>query len=319
MSGPGGAPQPSAATPASADPAAAPAPAPAPLIALQGKGVVRNAFANTINSMAAPFQQITAPGKSVLERVNGGVSGVMGLMNAPAALLDTGIAAITAPLAAMLPSFPAATLTALHVGMPHPHAHPPSLIPPAPPVPLPSIGTVMLPGCVSVLIGGLPAARVGDVGLAVTCGSLSPVLEIFMGSSKVFIGGKRAARMLDMTKHCMPSSPMSTMAKVMTGVGVGAAILGAAAGGNALAAAMTAAQQAADMAALAMKQLLGKDPGLTPDMGMLMIGNPTVLIGGFPLPDSSVILEGLKKLAKGLARGVRGGRAQGRLFCADCM
>jgi uncharacterized Zn-binding protein involved in type VI secretion len=148
------------------------------------------------------------------------------------------------------------------------------------------------------------------------------VLEIFTGSSKVFIGGKRAARMTDMTKHCMPASPMTAMAKAMTAVGVGAGLLGAAqqaSEGNAMAAAMAAAQQAADMAALAMKQLLGKDPGLCPDMGMLMIGNPTVLIGGFPLPDSSVILEGLKKLAKGLARGVRGGRAKGRLFCAECM
>lgn len=143
-----------------------------------------------------------------------------------------------------------------------------------------------------------------------------------MGSSNVFIGGKRAARMLDITKHCMPSSPMSTMAKVMTGVGAAVALAGAgeqAAAGNALAAAMAVAQQAADLAALAMKQLLGKDPGLCPDMGMLMIGNPTVLLGGFPLPDSSVMLDGLKKLAKGLARGVRGGREQGRMFCAECM
>jgi uncharacterized Zn-binding protein involved in type VI secretion len=219
--------------------------------------------------------------------------------------MDTGLAALTAPLAAMMPALPAATLTALSVGVPHPHSHPPSLIPPAPPVPLPSIGTVMMAGCLSVLIGGMPAARCGDVGMVVTCGSLMPPMMIFTGSSNVFIGGRRAARMTDMTIHCMPAAKgaPTTMAGVMkaSAVGAGVSLLGAAASASAgagLQAAMQAAQAAADIAAEAIKALLGKDPGLAPDMGALMIGNPTVLIGGFPLPDSSVVLEGLKKLAR---------------------
>jgi uncharacterized Zn-binding protein involved in type VI secretion len=297
-----------------------------PAISLAGKGTVTAMFANTVNTIVDPFQQVFAPGKNVLERVSSAVNGVMGLMNAPAALMDTGLAALTAPLAAVMPSLPAATLTALSVGIPHPHSHPPSLIPPAPPVPLPSIGTVMMAGCLSVLIGGVPAARCGDVGLVVTCGSLMPPMMIFMGSSNVFIGGKRAARMTDITIHCMPAAKgaPTTMAGVVkaSAVGAGVSLLGAAASasaGSGLAAAMQAAQAAADIAAEAIKALLGKDPGLAPDMGALMIGNPTVLIGGFPLPDSSVVLEGLKKLARALAKGIRGGRAQGKLFCAECM
>lgn len=322
----------SAATPAAPPAPAAPTPPapppapPAPLFPLAGRGTVAAMFANTFNSMADPFQQVVAPGKNVLERASSAVNGVLGLMQAPANLLNTGLAALTAPLAAALPALPAATLTALSVGIPHPHSHPPSLIPPAPPIPLPSIGTVLLSGCISVLIGGIPAARCGDVGLVVTCGSLMPPMMIFLGSSNVFIGGKRAARMTDMTIHCMPAAKgaPATMGAVMkaSAVGMAAGALGAAAAassGNALQAAMMVAQQAADIAAEALKALLGKDPGLTPDMGMVMIGNPTVLIGGFPLPDASVILDGLKKLARGLVNGIRGGRAKGKFFCSECM
>ena len=322
----------SAATPAAppAPPAPAPPaphpPPPAPLISLAGKGTVSAMFANTVNVMADPFQQAVAPGKNVLQRASSAVNGVLGVMQAPAQLINTGLAALTAPLAAMMPALPAATLTALSVGIPHPHSHPPSLIPPAPPVPLPSIGTVLLAGCVSVLIGGIPAARCGDVGMVVTCGSLMPPMEIFLGSSNVFIGDKRAARMTDMTIHCMPAAAgaPATMGAVLeqSAVAIGAGALGAAAAastGNALQAAMMAAQTAADVAATAMKALLGKDPGLSPDMGMVMIGNPTVLIGGFPLPDASVVLDGLKKLAGALRNGFRGGAAKGKLFCAECM
>jgi uncharacterized Zn-binding protein involved in type VI secretion len=47
-----------------------------------------------------------------------------------------------------------------------------------------------------VLIGGLPAARVGDMALCV-----GPPDVIAMGSFTVFIGGMLAARMGDMTAH----------------------------------------------------------------------------------------------------------------------
>jgi RHS repeat-associated protein len=261
-------------------------------------------MADVINNTAAPFQGEPDPNKGALGQAEFYVGMVMGVVGAPFELLDTGFALATAPLGALMPGLPAATLLAPHLGTPHGHAHPPSLIPPNPvPVPLPSIGTVMCAGCVSVLIGGIPAARAGDVGLAVTCGSLSPAFEVYTGSSNTWIGGSRAARMTDITRHCNPASAMGKLGAVMGAVGLAAGAVSAgatSAGGDALQASMQAAQLAADATALAMSALLGKDPGVPPALGALLLGNPTVLIGGFPLPDLLDVLgaglKGLKKL-----------------------
>ncbi|MFO7826888.1 MAG: PAAR domain-containing protein [Cyclobacterium sp.] len=57
-------------------------------------------------------------------------------------------------------------------------------------------GPVMPPGEATVLIGGMPAARVGDMA---TCSG--PPDTIVAGSSTVFIGGMPAARMGDSTSH----------------------------------------------------------------------------------------------------------------------
>jgi len=57
-------------------------------------------------------------------------------------------------------------------------------------------GPVLPPGCPTVLIGGLPAARVGDM---LTC--VGPPDVIALGSFTVMIGGQPAARMGDITAH----------------------------------------------------------------------------------------------------------------------
>jgi uncharacterized Zn-binding protein involved in type VI secretion len=57
-------------------------------------------------------------------------------------------------------------------------------------------GPVMPPGEPTVLIGGMPAARVGDLA---TC--TGPPDSIVMGSATVFIGGMPAARLGDSTAH----------------------------------------------------------------------------------------------------------------------
>ena len=57
-------------------------------------------------------------------------------------------------------------------------------------------GPILPPGAPTVLIGGLPAARVGDMA---TC--VGPPDSIVVGSSKVMIGGMPAARMGDQTAH----------------------------------------------------------------------------------------------------------------------
>ena len=57
-------------------------------------------------------------------------------------------------------------------------------------------GPIVALGCPKVLIGGLPAARVGDV--AVCAGPPDVVVQ---GSNHVFIGGSLAARLGDQTAH----------------------------------------------------------------------------------------------------------------------
>jgi len=57
-------------------------------------------------------------------------------------------------------------------------------------------GPILPPGAITVLIGGLPAARVGDMA---TC--VGPPDTIVKGSVKVMIGGMPAARMGDQTAH----------------------------------------------------------------------------------------------------------------------
>jgi len=50
-----------------------------------------------------------------------------------------------------------------------------------------------------------------------------------------------------------------------------------------------------------------------------MLGSPTVLIGGFPMPSWSDLAKGLKKLVAALGRARRGGAARGRALCLKCM
>lgn len=62
---------------------------------------------------------------------------------------------------------------------------------------VPHVGGPILPPCMpTVLIGGLPAARVGDM-----CTCVGPPDVIVMGSFTVLIGGQPAARIGDLTAH----------------------------------------------------------------------------------------------------------------------
>lgn len=62
---------------------------------------------------------------------------------------------------------------------------------------VPHVGGPILPPCaITVLIGGLPAARVGDL-----CVCVGPPDVIAMGSVTVLTMGQPAARMLDLTVH----------------------------------------------------------------------------------------------------------------------
>jgi uncharacterized Zn-binding protein involved in type VI secretion len=57
-------------------------------------------------------------------------------------------------------------------------------------------GPILPPGAPTVLIGGMPAARVGDM-----CVCVGPPDVIAMGSTTVLIGGMPAARLGDPTAH----------------------------------------------------------------------------------------------------------------------
>ena len=62
---------------------------------------------------------------------------------------------------------------------------------------VPHVGGPILPSCcATVLIGGVPAARVGDMA---TCAG--PPDVIALGSLTVSIGGQPAARIGDLTAH----------------------------------------------------------------------------------------------------------------------
>ena len=261
------------------------------------------------------------------------------IMGKVAGEMDDKLADLTNSISAMLPCFAAATVTSLALGAPHAHvAHPPSGPPPVPPTPLPPTGPVLLGTCLQVLINNKPAARCGDIGLNPTCCGLPPMFEIFTGSSKVFIGGARAARAgIDITMHCKSSAggdraaAMSAkianvaakVASVAAKISQVAAIAGEAAeaseavaeddaamaAAHGLNASMMAAQMTADAAAMAASAAMGKDPCVPPTgtPGMILVGSPNVLIGGLPLPSSMAIAQGLMKKLKGL-KFRRGGR-----------
>jgi uncharacterized Zn-binding protein involved in type VI secretion len=57
-------------------------------------------------------------------------------------------------------------------------------------------GPILPPGCPTVLIGGMPAARMGDMA---TC--VGPPDVIILGAPTVLIGGQPGARMGDATAH----------------------------------------------------------------------------------------------------------------------
>jgi len=61
---------------------------------------------------------------------------------------------MAAPANAITPPMPAAQIYTPMLGIPHTHVHPPSLVPPAPPCPLPSIGAGMAPFGLGADIGG---------------------------------------------------------------------------------------------------------------------------------------------------------------------
>jgi hypothetical protein len=74
-----------------------------------------------------------------------------------------------------------------------------------------------------------------------------------------------------------------------------------------LAASMTAAQTVADAVAAGLSAMMGSDPAIPPKLpGFVMMGAPTVLIAGVPVPATDVIAKWLKNKLKKLGGKVKG-------------
>jgi len=96
---------------------------------------------------------------------------------------------------------------------------------------VPHVGGPVLPtGCPTVLIGGMPAARLGDM---VTC--VGPPDTIIKGSPTVIIGGMPAARLGDNTAHggvLVLGHPMTMIGESGSGGGGGGGGGGSGGGGG---------------------------------------------------------------------------------------
>ncbi len=289
------------------------------------------ALGKTVDRYLAPFSPAKTRhlardrlGESESAETMREIAAVLKLAMLPIDALTVATAVLTTKLSAACESSAATTLS-VHLGNPHMHNHPPL-------IPLPSIGPVLLGNCVSVLIGGWPAARVDDFGVAISCCTLSPPFQITSGSSKVYIGGKRAARVGDFTKHCQKASKVTPVWEVFiqalpTAAAIAlshterkrhardrqeaseaaanavngsqqalASTLAAESKGHALAAETQGQQAIHNVAALAASVLMGKDPSTIPCYGALLTGDPTVVIGGFPLPSHGGALGSISKL-----------------------
>jgi RHS repeat-associated protein len=242
------------------------------------------------------------------------------VVSLPGELVDAGLAGVTSALVPPGMGMPAANIgLGMHLGLPH--FHPQTVILG---VPMPGFGPSAVVGSLNVNVGGMPALRCGDVGFALGCLG-SPTFEIFTGSSSVFIGGKRAARAMDFTRHCDPFAALLT-----PGPAIGAAldIVSCAAATTNFAAHLAASAthdreaaeaqspEAAEIAAAAsaaeMQQAFVNSAqiladaslnamtsaiGLIPPVGLmgdgLVVGAVagTVLIGGLPLPGIADIVN----------------------------
>ena len=205
-----------------------------------------------------------------------------------------------------LPTYPAMTAAVIgsfHLGSIHKHA--------LPPFPLPSFGRLRFGGCASVLIDSHPAARLGDIGLAPTCGSITPFYKVMTGSASVFIGGSRAVRLGDFTRAC---GTTELDIKAFAALKSNALLKTIELGIDAIAdrenphlaekVAVATSQVVLDLARDAIKPLVGVDPGTPPCLGVMLPIRGTVDIGGWPCPDSGEILKGAPAFTKGLAKNL---------------
>jgi len=197
-----------------ADATAAPATPPSPEVQAQidavsqqlshaSPSVIGNAMLQQAGALKDQVKQILHMADDPEENASGTLQHI-GLTLGLLTTIEQGLSTLVSWIP--FPAFPALHVLDVALGMPHAHpAHPPF-------IPLPNMGPIIpipiLSGAANVLVNGFPAARCGDMGLSIWCGGLFPLFEVFLGSSSVWLEGGRAARQfVDITKHCIFSTP----------------------------------------------------------------------------------------------------------------
>ena len=189
----------------------------------------------------------------------------------------------------------------------------------------------IITGSSSVYIGGSRAARSG-IDITMHCFNMpSPKISIKLGklagiASKV---GKAAGKVTAVAGKvaAVAGKVAGVAAKVSMATQIASSFADAEANDDAamasaigLSVAMMAAQAAADAAASAMTGMMGTDQPCIPPTGtpgMILVGSPNVMIGGFPLPSFSAIAQGLLKRVSGL-KCTGGGGGGGPVGCPVC-
>jgi uncharacterized Zn-binding protein involved in type VI secretion len=175
----------------------------------------------------------------------------------------------------------------------------------------------IITGSSNVYIGGARAARSG-IDITMHCFNMpSPKISLKLGKlagiaakvSKVAeVAGKVAG---------VVGTVAGIAGKIATATQIASSFADAEANDDAamasaigLSVAMMAAQAAADAIAAAMTKTIGTDQPCIPPTGtpgMILMGSPNVMIGGFPLPSFSAIAQGLLKRLSGLSAASGGG------------
>jgi uncharacterized Zn-binding protein involved in type VI secretion len=182
-------------------------------------------------------------------------------------------------------------------------------------------------GSSSVYIGGSRAARSG-IDITMHCFNMpSPKISVNLGklagiASKVgkvaAVAGKVAAVAGRVAGVAGTISQATSIASSFADAEANDDAAMASAIG--LSVAMMAAQAAADAIAGAMTKTMGTDQPCIPPIGtpgLILMGSPNVLIGGFPLPSFSAIAQGLLKRIKGM-KVTGGGGGGGGVGCPSC-
>ncbi len=251
--------------------------------------------------------------------------------------LDEGFAKATNAIAQALPSFPAGTLGSLALGLPHSHMHPPFIpLPPLGPVivgfsvnvliggrPAARSGALgisptccgftpfyeVFTGSSKVFISGERAVRMTDITMhckptppvsgsagaaASVCGTVGRVLR---AAGKVY----RAAAAVSSAAQRV-SATTQTLDQIHAAVTTdNPALRSAIVESLAMNVAGMLAQRIQDAIKQAMAAAMGKDAPMPPSgtPGMILLGVPNVLIGGFPMPSWSAIASGLMRCLPG--------------------